>query len=107
MLGVSLRDRIRSRLIRQRTKVTGVAQRISTPKWLRAGRISRRTDDRRGKRVLEWRPRLGKRGVRRPRARWSDRLRRTAGGSWVRVAEDRARWRNIGEAYVQQWTVVG
>jgi hypothetical protein len=30
-------------------------------------------------------------------------LRRTAGRSWMRVAEDRARWREIGEAYVQQW----
>jgi hypothetical protein len=42
-----------------------------------------------------------------PQARWSDDLRRTAGRSWMRVAEDRARWREIGEAYVQQWTVVG
>jgi hypothetical protein len=25
----------------------------------------------------------------------------------MRVAEDRARWRDIEEAYVQQWTVVG
>jgi hypothetical protein len=24
----------------------------------------------------------------------------------MRVAEDRARWREIGEAYVQQWAVV-
>jgi hypothetical protein len=60
-----------------------------------------------GKRVLEWRPRLGKRSVGRPQARWSDDLRRTAGGSWMRVAEDRARWREIGKVYVQQWTVVG
>jgi hypothetical protein len=30
-----------------------------------------------------------------------------AGRSWIRVAEDRARWRAVGEAYVQQWTVVG
>jgi hypothetical protein len=37
----------------------------------------------------------------------SDDLRRTAGRSWMRVAEDRARWRVIGEAYVQQWTVIG
>jgi hypothetical protein len=58
-----------------------------------------------GKRVLEWRPRLGKRIVGHPQARWSDDLRRTAGGSWMRVAEDRARWREIGEAYVQQWTI--
>jgi hypothetical protein len=56
--------------------------------------------------VLEWRPRLGKRSVGRPQARWSDDLRKTAGGSWMRVAEARARWRDIGEAYVQQWTVV-
>jgi hypothetical protein len=55
------------------------------------------TDNRWGKRVLEWRPRLGKRSVGRPRARWSDDLCRTAGRSWMRVAEDRARWRDIGD----------
>jgi hypothetical protein len=59
------------------------------------GRISRRTDYRWSKRVLEWRPRLGKRSVGRPLARWSDKLRRPAGWSWMRVAEDRARWRAI------------
>jgi hypothetical protein len=59
------------------------------------------------KRVLEWRPSLGKRSVGRPQARWSDDLRRTAGRSWMLVAENRARWREIGEAYVQQWIVVG
>jgi hypothetical protein len=68
-------------------------------KWQWAGHISSRTDNRWGKRVLEWRPR--------PQARWSDDLRRTAGRSWMRVAEVRARWRTVGEAYVQLWTVVG
>jgi hypothetical protein len=34
-------------------------------------------------------------------------LRRTAGRSFMRAAADRAKWRKIGEAYVQQWTVVG
>jgi hypothetical protein len=77
MLGVSLRDRIRSQVIRQRTKVTDIAHRISMLKWHWAGHISRRTDNRWGKRVLEWRPRLGKRSVGRPQARWSDDLRRT------------------------------
>jgi hypothetical protein len=42
-----------------------------------------------------------------PQARWSDDLSRTAGRSWMRVAENRARWRDIWEAYVQQWTVIG
>jgi hypothetical protein len=57
-------------------------------------------------RFLEWRPRLGKRSVGRPQGRWSDDLRKTAGRSWMRVAEDRARWREIGEAYFQQWIVI-
>jgi hypothetical protein len=39
-------------------------------------------------RVLEWRLRLGKRSAGRPQARWSDNLRKTADGSWIRVAED-------------------
>jgi hypothetical protein len=56
---------------------------------------------------MEWRLRFGKPSVGRPQARWSDALRRTAGRSWMRVAEDRARWQEVREAYVQQWTVVG
>jgi hypothetical protein len=96
MLAVSLRDRIRNQVIRQRTKVTDIAHRISMLKWRWAGHISRRTDYRWGKQVLEWRPRLGKRSVGRPQARCSVDLRRTAGRSWMRVAEHQARWQQIG-----------
>jgi hypothetical protein len=66
MLGVSLRNRIQNKVIRQRTKVTDIAHRIFMLKWQWAGHISRRIDNRWGKRVLEWRPRLGKRSVGRP-----------------------------------------
>jgi hypothetical protein len=66
MLGVSLRDRIRNQVIRQRTKVTDIAHRISILKWQWASHINRRTDNRWGKRVLKWRARLGKRSVGRP-----------------------------------------
>ncbi|CAH0677679.1 unnamed protein product [Spodoptera exigua] len=107
MLGVSLKDRIRNEVIRQRTKVIDIAQRISKLKWQWAGHICRRTDDRWSKRVLEWRPRLGKRSVGRPPARWTDDIRRVAGSGWMRRAEHRAQWRAIGEAYVQQWTTTG
>jgi hypothetical protein len=65
-------------LIRSLTKVTDIAHRISMLKWQWAGHISCRTDNRWGKRVLEWRPRLGKRNVS-PQARCSENLRRTAG----------------------------
>ena len=107
MLGVSLKDRIRNEVIRQRTRVIDVAHRISKLKWQWAGHVSRRTDDRWGRCVLEWRPRIGKRKVGRPQARWSDDLRSMAGNNWMKVAQDRARWRAIGEAYVQRWTAIG
>jgi hypothetical protein len=105
--GFALRDRIRNETIRQKTKVTDIAHRISTLKWQKAGHMSRRTDNRWGKRVLEWRPRLGKRSVGRPQAKWSDDSRKKAGRSWMRVDEDRTKWREVGKAYVQQWTAVG
>jgi hypothetical protein len=68
VFGISLRDRIRNQVIRHRTKVTDIAHRISMLKWQWAGHISRRTDNRWGKRVLEWRPPLGKLSVGRPQA---------------------------------------
>ncbi|PZC79989.1 hypothetical protein B5X24_HaOG215579 [Helicoverpa armigera] len=38
---------------------------------------------------------------------YSDDLRKTAGRSWMREAENRSQWRTLGEAYVQQWTAIG
>ncbi|CAH2226067.1 jg24551 [Pararge aegeria aegeria] len=79
MLGVSLRDRIRNDEIRRRTEVTDLAQRISKFKWQWAGHVCRRTDGRCGRRVLEWRPRIGKRSMGRPAARRTDDLKKVAG----------------------------
>ncbi|RVE41117.1 hypothetical protein evm_014233 [Chilo suppressalis] len=66
MLGISLRDRVRNDEIRRRTKVTDIARRIAQLKWNWAGHIARRTDGRWGGKVLEWRPRAGRRSVGRP-----------------------------------------
>ena len=100
MLRVSLADRIRNEAIRQRTKVTDVARRISTLKWNWAGHVSRCTDGRWSRYVLDWRPRLGKRSVGRPAARWADDLKKVAGNGWMREAQDRNGWRSMREAYV-------
>ncbi|CAH2217718.1 jg17 [Pararge aegeria aegeria] len=107
ILGLSLRDRIRNDEIRRRTKVTDNAQRISKLKWQWAGHVCRTTDGRWGRRVLQWRPRIGKHSVGRPRVRWTDNLKKVAGSGWIRKAEDRVWWRSLGKAYVQQWTLVG
>ncbi len=107
MLGVSLRDRIKNEDVRKRTKVSDIAQRISKLKWQWAGHIARRTDGRWGRKVLEWRPRTGKRSVGRPPARWTDDLIKVAGSRWMQVASNRPIWKSMGEAYVQQWTSCG
>ncbi|CAH2211483.1 jg24928 [Pararge aegeria aegeria] len=65
MLRVPLRDQIRNEEI-CRTRVTDIAQQVAKLKWQWAGHIARRTDGRWGLNVLEWRPRTGKRSVRRP-----------------------------------------
>jgi len=57
MLGVSLRDRIPNKIIRQRTKVVDVVERIASMKWAWAGHLARTRDERWTKRVMEWRPR--------------------------------------------------
>ncbi|CAH2268389.1 jg15843 [Pararge aegeria aegeria] len=82
MLGVSLRDQIRNEEIRRRTRVTDIAQRVAKLKWQWAGHIARRTDGRWGLKVLEWRPRTGKRSVGRPPTRWTNDIRRIAGSRW-------------------------
>ncbi|CAH2260536.1 jg18256 [Pararge aegeria aegeria] len=68
MLGVSVQ--IRNEEIRRRTRVTDIAQRVAKLKWQWAGNIARRTDGRWGLKLLEWRPRTGKRSVGRPPTRW-------------------------------------
>ncbi|XP_072931484.1 uncharacterized protein [Epargyreus clarus] len=107
MLGISLRDMIRNDEIRRRTNLTDIAFKISRLKWQWAGHIARRTDNRWGRKVLEWRPRVGKRSTGRPPTKWTDDLKKTAGNRWLQRARDRLEWRQLGEAYVQQWTSKG
>ena len=97
MLGVFLRDRLRNEYIRKRTKVTDIALRICRLKWLWAGHIARRTDGRWGGKVLEWRPRTGRRSVGRPPTRWSDDLVRCAGSGWMKKARDPSLLNSVAE----------
>ncbi|KAI8421549.1 hypothetical protein MSG28_009582 [Choristoneura fumiferana] len=96
MLGVSLRDRIRNEEIRRRTRVTDIAKRISSLKWQWAGHIARRADGRWGRKVLEWRPRIGKRSVGRPPTRWTDDLVKAAGSRWMQAAASQSNWKCSG-----------
>ncbi|CAH2208809.1 jg575 [Pararge aegeria aegeria] len=102
---LSLRDD-RNEEIR-RTRVNDIAQRVAKLKWQWAGHIARRTDGRWVLKVLEWRPRTGKRSVGRPPTRWTDDIRRVAGSRWRQTAQDSVLWNSLQKTYVQQWTSIG
>jgi hypothetical protein len=77
MLGVSLRDRIRNEVIRQRTKFTDIARWSDSALAISAVEPNTVTEFWSGDRVSV-------NSVERPQARWSDDL--TAGGSWMRAS---------------------
>ena len=54
MLNVKLKDRIRITTIRQRTRVTDIAQFVTNTKWKWAGHIARMKDNRWTIRSTEW-----------------------------------------------------
>ncbi|CAH2216238.1 jg516 [Pararge aegeria aegeria] len=107
MLGVSPRDQIRNEEFLRRTRVTDIAQRVAKLKWQWAGHIARRTDGRWGLKVLEWRPRTGKRSVGRPPTRWTDYIRRVARSRFKQAGQDHVLWNSLQKTYVEQWTSIG
>ncbi|VVD03722.1 unnamed protein product [Leptidea sinapis] len=56
--------------IRRRTKITDIVQMIAKLKYQWTGHIVRRTDGRWGSKVLEWRPRTGRRSGAQDRSSW-------------------------------------
>ena len=109
MLGISLRDKMTNQWIRQQTKVVDVMERIASLKWNWAGHIARMTDERWTKTIVNWRP-YSKRPTGRPSYRWRDnitKITKTTGKNWQQVATDRTNWKELGEAYIQQWITTG
>ena len=104
LLDVSLKDKIRNTVLRERTKLIDAVERMANLKWNWAGHVARLTDGRWTKKILEWRPRQeAYRSRGRPPTRWSDDIKRIQ-TNWINTAQDRSRWKTLREAYVQQWT---
>lgn len=88
---------------RVRNIVVDIAQRISMLKWQWACHVCR-TDDRWSRRVINWRPSLGRR-ARCPAPSWSDDLKRGT-GSWMRksrIANAEVIWR--GPTSSSEWII--
>lgn len=106
MLGITLRDRMTNQWIRQQTRVVDVMERIASLKWSWAGHIARRTDERWTKKIMNWRP-YKRRAIGRPPERWTNGIKNIAGTNWQQMAMDRTKWKEVGEAYIQQWIETG
>ena len=102
MLIVKLEDRIRNTTIRQRTRVTDIVQYVTNTKWKWAGRIARMKDNRWTIRSTEWKTE-GVRSAGRSKRRWRDDIVGQQGAVWMRIAEDRERWKTLAEGYFLQW----
>jgi len=101
LLGISLKDRKTNEWIRSKTKVMDITTRVSTLKWNWAGHVARHNEKWSNK-VTRWRPWGMKRSVGRPKQRWYDDLKRTAGLNWYQTAQNREAWRSMREAYTQR-----
>ncbi|KAI8422947.1 hypothetical protein MSG28_014050 [Choristoneura fumiferana] len=102
MLGIRLSDKIRNTDIRRKTKVIDIIARINHLKWGWTGHMLRSGRDKWSKQVTLWYPREDCRRRGRPKTRWRDDIRLTLGPYWTRVAEDRAQWRELEEAYAKR-----
>lgn len=101
ILGISLRDRKTNQWIREKTKVIDIIKRIGSLKWQWAGHVARHIENWSGL-TTRWRPWGEKRRVGRPQQRWYDEIKKAAGLNWYQVAQNRSRWSNMREAYIQR-----
>lgn len=103
ILGLRLKDKVNSKIIRQKTKLIDVVKMACSLKWKWAGHVSRASDGRWSERVLHWYPREARRPRGRPRRRWRDDIVQVAGPLWTRITKDRQKWMEMEEAFTQKW----
>lgn len=98
-IGVKLKDRVRNRMIREKTKARDVVYRTMSLKWKWAGHLQRMKGDRWCQVATNWFPRDKKRRRGRPMKRWCDDIEKVAGKLWSRTARDRCAWARLEEAF--------
>ena len=106
MLGIKLSHRISNQVVRKTTKMIDIVERVKALKWNWAGHLSRMTNDRWTKKIVEWIPRDGTRSRGRQRRRWADLFIQKLGPHWMTKARDRKYWKEMGEAYAKEATTI-
>lgn len=97
MLNIKKIQKIRHSEIRNISKAIDALKYAKKLKW--AGHVARLTDGRWTLRVTSWKGPRGKRGNGRPRTRWADEINKITGPNWMQIAQNRAKWASLEEAF--------
>lgn len=103
MMGVTLKDKISNKIIRERTKVKDITKQIAKLKWQWVGHVARQNPNRWTLKITQWRPCMSKRSIERPIKRWRDDIKEISENQWMKKARDRKTWKSLEEAYIQHW----
>ena len=95
LLNITRRDKIRNGIIRSKTGVIDIIEKVKCMKGQWAGHVARMKNTRWAKITSEWTPRDGKRLRGRPKRRWRDDIEEAVGSQWMRTAQDRSAWRKL------------
>ena len=95
MCGVSIKDKISNKELRQRSGLRDVVDGIYLSKRRWAGHIARLNDNRWTYRLTNWIPRDHRRPQGRPRNRWDGPMVKLFGQRWKQKACDRVFWRSV------------
>ena len=79
LLNITERDKIRNEMIRSKTKVVDVIEKVQCMRGQWAGHIDRMSNTRWTKITSEWTPREGRRARGRPKRRWRDSIEEVGG----------------------------
>ena len=93
ILQVSRKDRISNE--RRKTGMIDAASRAQQLKWRWGGHVARMHHLLWMQQTTMWDPRIGQRTAGRPKMRWADDFKKTAGTRWSTQARSRATWRAL------------
>jgi hypothetical protein len=95
LLNITLKDKIRNEVIRERSKVKDITKEVREKKSTWAGHVARMANNRWAKMTTEWTPREGKRARGKPKRRWRDEVEEEVGMNWMHKAQNREEWRRL------------
>ena len=92
LLNITKRDKIRNEIIRCKTGVKDIIERVWCMRGQWAGQVACMSNTRWAKITSEWTPREGKRVRGRPKRRWRDNIEEVDSSQWMRVTQNRSAW---------------